>query len=79
MVSEKEICDIIKQHQNDMALCAKLLAQKAEENGGEDNCTLIVIRFEQNYDVIFSLDQSIKKFWQDLKNGLHQGRYKQTK
>lgn len=76
MVSAKEICEIIKQNQNDMALCAKILAKKAEENGGEDNCTLIMIRFEQNYDALLSLNQSIKQVWQDLKNGLHQGRHK---
>ena len=43
MVSNEEICSIMKLHA-DSASCVNALIEKALENGGKDNITIIVIR-----------------------------------
>lgn len=47
MVSEKEMCCIINKHKDDLNQCVEELAQRAMDNGGEDNCTIIVVEFRQ--------------------------------
>jgi len=42
---ENEIVEILEKSQNDLSTCARLLADAAEEHGGEDNCTIILLRF----------------------------------
>lgn len=47
MVSEKEIKKIISENSKDVAACVKKLSDKAEANGGEDNCTVVVVKFQR--------------------------------
>jgi len=44
-LTETEIAEILKNCQGDLPTCAKYLADAAEEHGGEDNCTIILLRF----------------------------------
>lgn len=46
-VAEEEIISIIKTNKNNLTLCAEILADTAEKNGGGDNCTVILIRFRR--------------------------------
>lgn len=47
MVSETDICHILTKNKNDINKCAEELMQKAMDNGGEDNCTVILVEFYQ--------------------------------
>lgn len=44
-VSEDEIRKIIDESHNDLTVCAERLADAAEKNGGDDNCTVILVYF----------------------------------
>lgn len=48
MVNYEEICAIMKKHP-DSPSCADALVEKALENGGKDNVTVIVIRIKELY------------------------------
>lgn len=43
-VKEDEICRILKEEQKDLTKCIERLANTAEENGGDDNCTVIIVK-----------------------------------
>ena len=45
MVSDEEICDIIV-HSPDLEQAAQRLVERANENGGEDNCTVVLLAVE---------------------------------
>lgn len=47
MVDEKDILHILNQNKHDLNQCAEELTQKAMDNGGEDNCTVILVEFYQ--------------------------------
>ena len=46
-VSPEEICRILNDYRNDLAVCAEKLADAAENNGGDDNCTVILVNFNR--------------------------------
>lgn len=46
MISDQDIRDIITKVGNDMQLAVKQLIERANENGGEDNVTVVVIAVE---------------------------------
>lgn len=45
MVSEKDICHILTKNKHDINQCVEELTQKAMDNGGEDNCTVVLVEF----------------------------------
>jgi len=47
MVSEKDMRHILTKNKHDINQCAEELTQKAMDNGGEDNCTVILVEFYQ--------------------------------
>lgn len=46
-VSEAELCKALREFRNDLAACAERLADMAEKNGGNDNCTTLLIQFRR--------------------------------
>jgi protein phosphatase len=43
MVSDDEICEIVASAGNDLELAARRLIERANEHGGEDNCTVVLL------------------------------------
>ncbi|MDF2587440.1 MAG: protein serine/threonine phosphatase [Anaerocolumna sp.] len=43
MLEDKEIFGIIKEHQDDLETAAKTLVKKANENGGKDNISIVLV------------------------------------
>jgi serine/threonine protein phosphatase PrpC len=46
-VKDEQICAIIAQYQGDVKLCASKLIEAANENGGPDNVTAVLVRWAQ--------------------------------
>ncbi len=51
MVDDETIARTVMRHGGNVEAAAKDLVQKANENGGEDNVTVILIRFEEDQQV----------------------------
>ena len=43
-LKEDEICQILKDELKDLTKCVERLANAVEENGGDDNCTVIIVK-----------------------------------
>jgi serine/threonine protein phosphatase PrpC len=43
MVSDEEICQIVMEAGDDLELGARRLIERANEHGGEDNCTVVLL------------------------------------
>lgn len=50
MLADDQIRDVVESSQDPIEICRRLIA-KANENGGEDNITALVIRFDEDADV----------------------------
>jgi protein phosphatase len=50
MLTDEQIRDIVESSHDPIEICRRLIA-KANENGGEDNITALVIRFDEDADV----------------------------
>ena len=44
MISDQEIAEIVTMHANDLQLAAKQLVDRANEHGGEDNVTAVLVK-----------------------------------
>ena len=49
MMSERDMRDIVEHHSEDLRSAAQLLIAKANENGGKDNVTAILVKAEAAY------------------------------
>lgn len=47
-VPERDICRLLRKYKKNLKTCAEKLADLAEENGGEDNCTVMLFHFRKN-------------------------------
>lgn len=48
MVSDQEIADIVTQYHDDLELAVRTLIERANEHGGEDNVTAIVVKVAED-------------------------------
>jgi protein phosphatase len=44
MMDDREIMDIVRQYPDDLELTAKTLVVKANENGGKDNISIVIVK-----------------------------------